>query len=575
MRALLSLLRASLLALCFLPTFVAVAATNVTFLRPSVPEAQYVNGLDISVKVTSPSIKSVKLSADGFAFGVPLTEANGWSINYTFSSIGKRNLVATGYDANGNAVSTTTIKMTVVNVLPTSPRAGETFGNGTPVKVSAASSVQKVALYADTFLIGQSSTRDANGQFVFKPATMSTLGSRKFGFVGYDANGKEIDRQTYAVTVQNLGLIAPKQGSSYTTGSTIEASVTAASNVARVEYYTDTSSYLATSTDAASLFKVSFKAGGVGSKVIEARAFDAAGFQIASFSVTIQVIAVPVSANAWGVWLYRFEDVAGVATTHAQLADILKKMGVARIYIKVADGSRDVLKNGYTYPLKDPSVPAAYKAAGIEPWAWAYNYPANQSSASGQGATLYAAAKSGYVGFVTDIEAEFQAESVANQMEVIKAFSTARQAAISDGVASKNFKFYETSFGQIDRQPNIAISQIDAYVDAHMPQTYSVYWGSSREADQAATIQWITDKYRARGAKKPLHHITSIERHFDGSGAKHELTAARLQTFMQKGGTEASIWALPASGDGTGEQDIPLSSWSLLKAVNWKAAPQR
>ncbi len=559
------------LVLLTLSAGVAHAVTNITFLRPSVPEAQYVNGLAISVKVTSPAIVKVSLAADGFAFGAPLTAANGWAITYSFSRIGLRNLVATGYDANGNAVSTTSAQMNVVNIFPSNPRPGDSFGNGTAVTVVPASIVAKVALFADTYLIGSATARDANGNFSFVPATMTTLGSRNFSFVAYNSAGTEIDRQSYAVTVQNLGFIAPLSGSSYVTGAPIDASVTTAGNVARVDYYSDLSAFQGTSTDRASNFKLSFKAGSVGAHTVEARAFDAAGVQLTSFSVPITVIAVPVAQNKWGVWLFQFESVARVATTHAQLAAILKGMGVSRIYIKVADGSRSVLSDGYTFPLNDPKVPAAYKAAGVEPWAWAYNYPANRSSASGQGQTLYAAAKSGYVGFVSDIEAEFQAESAANQVAVFQAFASARQAAISDGIATSAFKLIETSFGQIDLQPNIAISQIDAYVDAHMPQTYSVYWGASREADQPGTIAWINGKYRARGATKPIHHITSIERHFDSSGAKHEMTVPRLQSFLQSGGFEASIWVLPAAGDGTGEQDVPFSAWDLLKGINWSA----
>lgn len=564
------LLMAALAVALMLSAGVAQAATYITFVRPSVPEAQYVNGLPITVKVTSPNIVRVELAADGYAFGEPLTAANGWSINYTFSRIGLRNLVATGYDISGKVVSKTTTQMNVVNIFPSNPRPETDFGNGTPVTVVAAAQVSKVLLYADGYLIGSDSSRDQNGNFSFVPATMTTVGPRTFLFVAYNAAGVEVDRQSFKVNVINLGFIAPLVGSNYVTGTSIEASVITASNVARVEYYTGASVFRGSSTDRSSNFRVSFKAGPVGAYTLEARAFNAAGVQLATFSVKINVVPVPVVTNKWGVWLFQFESVARVATTHAQLASILKGMGVSRIYIKVADGTRDVLSNGYTFPLRDPSVPAAYKAAGIEPWAWAYNYPSGRSSASGQGSTLYQAAKTGYVGFVSDFEAEFQTASVADQVEVFQAFASAKRAAISDGYASPSFKLYGTSFGQIDLQPNIAIRQIDAYIDGHMPQTYSVYWGSDREADQAGTIAWITGKYRARGATKPIHHIASNEVHFDRNGKRHQLTAARMQAFLENGGYEASIWVLPASGDGTGQGDVPFSTWDLLKSINWR-----
>ncbi|WP_269533224.1 hypothetical protein [Chitinimonas sp. BJYL2] len=559
-----------LLAFACLPLF---AASHVTFLSPAVSGAEYVNGFNISVKVTSPDIVKVKLSADGFPFGNELNAANNWTIFYTFSNLGTRNLVATGYDASGTAISTTTSSISVVNIKVVDPAKNATYSNGTPASIAASAAVTKVLMLADSYQIGAATARDSNGQFVITPAYLNTIGARTFRFQGFNAAGIKIDERQVPVYVVNLTFANPGIGASFVLNDVVTAQVNAAGNVARVDYYAD-SYFWGSSTDRASLFKISQPVTIAGSRVLYAKAYNASGTLLSTNSLNFTVTYPGTSGggqNKWGVWLFEFERVARMATTHEQLAAKLRSMGVKRIYIKVADGTKSTLSNGYTFPLFDARVPAAYKAQGIEPWAWAYNYPANRSSPSGQGETLYQAAKSGYVGFVSDIETEFETASVANQVAVFQAFSAARQRAINDGYATSAFKLYETSFGYISYHSGVAISAIDPYVDGHMPQTYTVYWGSSAEADQAGQIAYVNQQYRNLGATKPIHHITSIERHFDSNGTKHEMTVPRLQTFMEYGGAEASIWVLPEAGDGTGEQDVPYSSWNLLTGINWTA----
>ena len=51
---------------------------------------------------------------------------------------------------------------------------------------------------------------------------------------------------------------------------------------------------------------------------------------------------------------------------------------------------------------------------------------------------------------------------------------------------------------------------IDQYVDAHLPQTYVEEWGAHYLADPARYVRRGTAEYRRQGAKKPIHHISSM-----------------------------------------------------------------
>lgn len=552
------------------------AASGVSFVSPAVAGAQYINGFDIAVKVTSPDVVKVKLTADGFAFGSELNAANSWTINYTFSTLGLRNLVATGYNINGGVVSTTNTSINVVNLKILDPAKNASYSNGTPASVAASAVIKKVIMFADTYQIGSATIRDGSGNFVITPAYLNTLGLRTFKFQGFDGAGVKVDESSVPVKVVELSFISPANGATFKVNDVVNVQVNAAGNVARVDYYGANSYFWGSSTNRASLFKISTPLTVTGARVLYAKSYSAAGVLLSTDSVNFSVI-VPDNntANKWGVWLFEFESVAQMATTHEQLAAKLKSMGVNRIYIKVADGSLATwpTKNGPAFPLNDARVPAAYKAQGIEPYAWAYNYPhanpSGRSDATLQGNVLYAAAKSGYVGFVSDVEEEFNNATTERQVAVFRAFVSARQRAIADGFATSTFKLYESSFGRIDFKTGIAFKEIDAYVDGHMPQTYTVFYGASAEADQVGQIAKITQLYKNVGVVKPIHHITSIERHFSASTGLHELTVPRLQTFLENAGNEASVWTLPASGDGTGEQDVPFSSWKLLTGINW------
>ncbi len=249
--------------------------------------------------------------------------------------------------------------------------------------------------------------------------------------------------------------------------------------------------------------------------------------------------------NSLGVWLW-YLDGTGYST-HQALAEDLAGLGVSRIYVKVADGANDPSE----WPeVSDASVVQAYRGAGLEVWAWAYNYPGNDKT---QADALYYAAKAGYEGFVTDIEKEFNGKTQALHT-FFSEMVQARTDAVNAGYADADFPLYCTSWGNPEDH-GMRVDIIDQYVDAHMPQTYVEVWGESYREQIPYWISYGTREYRDMGCTKPIHHIVSAE--YD------EITADQIDTFFAEAGAEASLWRIPGG-------ESPLSIWDTLGAVDWQ-----
>ncbi|GAA4826935.1 S-layer homology domain-containing protein [Algivirga pacifica] len=246
--------------------------------------------------------------------------------------------------------------------------------------------------------------------------------------------------------------------------------------------------------------------------------------------------------NALGVWLWYIEGTG--YSSHAQLADQLASMGVNRIYVKVGDGTNQWAEATNT------NLVQTYKARGIETWAWGYNYPGNVEA---QADIVYQAAKTGYEGYVTDIEIEFDGKST-ELHAILGEFREAISQAVTDGHTTNDFKLYCTSWGNpVDHGMRVDI--IDQYVDAHMPQTYLEVWGSSYMSNATYWVNYGTQEYRDQGCVKPIHHIVSNE--YDN------ITAAQMNEFIAASGAETSIWRIPGG-------ESPLSIWNTLEQLNWQ-----
>lgn len=251
------------------------------------------------------------------------------------------------------------------------------------------------------------------------------------------------------------------------------------------------------------------------------------------------------NGNSLGIWLWYLENTG--YSSHSTLAKDIASLGIKRVYVKVADGGY----NPSSWPeVNNKALVDAYKAYGLEVWAWAYNYPGNEVA---QADALYYAAKTGYQGFVTDIEVEFDKKTT-ELHSFLGELTKARKQAVDHGYATTEFKIYCTTWGN-PKDHGMRVDIIDQYVDAHMPQTYIEVWGSNYMANADYWVNKGTAEYRSLECKKPVHHIVSAE---------HQLIQAwQINEFINASGPETSLWRIPGG-------DTSLNIWNTIEAVNWK-----
>ncbi len=268
-------------------------------------------------------------------------------------------------------------------------------------------------------------------------------------------------------------------------------------------------------------------------------------FLFISFSPFFQLLAQNnETCNKLGVWLWRFEQTG--QPSHDNLARTISSMGGKRIYVKVADGGY----NPDSWPtIADKDLLASYEIENVEAWAWSYNYPGNVEA---QAQALYEAAKTGYQGFVVDIEVEFNGEDETLEA-LMQAFYAERERAIADGYASVDFPFYVTTWGN-PATHNFRIDIIDDYVDGFMPQTYVEEWAGLHLSAIEACIEEVKVEYASLGATKPLHHIVST--------AQEILTAEEITEFFRIAGPETSLWRVPGGG-------VSTLIWDRWRDVDW------
>lgn len=268
----------------------------------------------------------------------------------------------------------------------------------------------------------------------------------------------------------------------------------------------------------------------------------------ATFYTSVKNTTLPpaggeLTVNKFGAWLWYIDE---LGKTHTQLADQLAAMGVKRIFIKIAD---DTANCSLFVDVCSSATTKIYKDRGIEPWAWSYNYPGDEAA---QAVALTKAAQYGYVGFVLDVEVEFNNTTTALH-SLFQAFTQARTNARNAGTITGTFPLGATTWGNpLDQGMRVDI--IDQYVDFHMPQTYLEVWGSSYMADPKYWIEYGNCEYRNMGANKPIWHIVSTE--------LDQISVAQLNTYMQWAGPNTSIWRTPGG-------QVPLAVWNDWSALDW------
>lgn len=502
----------------------------------------------LSMTVYGASSSTVNASLDSVTHVVTLKAASGYS--------GTVAMEAYAEDPEGNnsrgafnvVVSSTTPPTS--SIAFTSVTSGGTYTNPVTFKVSASTNINLVkysALSGSTQVaIGESSDATSGYAITY---TFSTTGTRSITADGY-ANGSKVASATVSIVVNpaagtsTLAFSSPANGSS--NSGAIWFKSKGSTDVVKVIYsspYNGQSYELGQSTDAANQFPVSYTFSNPGSRQVDAAGYNSAGTKVASASLTITITGSSTGSSdaaGLGAWLYYIE---GTGYTHAQLADKLAGLGVQRLYVKVADGT-DVWPEA-----SDTTLVSTYHARGIEVWGWSYNYIGSYST---QANALYTSAKSGYDGYVLDIEIEYDGKT-SELHSLLGAFRDARTKAQGEGKIPGDWPMYATTWGN-PKDHNMHVEIIDQYVDAHMPQTYLEVWGSSYMADPSYWVQVGTAEYRSMGANKPIHHIVSSE--YD------QITAAQINEFFQTSGCQSSIWRVPGGG-------TPTSIWNDWAQVNW------
>ncbi len=266
---------------------------------------------------------------------------------------------------------------------------------------------------------------------------------------------------------------------------------------------------------------------------------------VISIVLAVNVFAQENNCNKFGAWVWHLE-ITGF-DTHVELADTLANLGVKRVMVKVADGA----VNPYTWPeIVDTNLVNAYKDRGLEVFAWSYNYPGDHNYT--QASALELAARTGYQGFVVDVESQFNGLATASS-NLFSAFRDRQNLMIAQGVISPEFKLYCTTWGN-PADHDFPISIIDNYVDGFMAQTYLEAWGPSYMLNPEYWIEVGNEEYAALGASKPVHHIVSTE--------YNDISAETINRFMQFAGPESSIWVVPG-------ENTDFQIWDDWHQVDW------
>lgn len=262
------------------------------------------------------------------------------------------------------------------------------------------------------------------------------------------------------------------------------------------------------------------------------------------------VFAQNSKCNYLGVWLWRLEYTN--VKTHNDLADSLKRLGINRIYLKTVDGRAFDKWTQHS----DTALVKLYRKKGIDVWSWSYNYPNNEAQ---QAQIIEKVAKTGYSGHIVDVEVEFDDDSLA-LYKLFKEFGTARQKVISNGIVNKNFELRCTTWGNPDFH-DFNLKAIDPFIQAYMPQTYVEQWGKTYTTNLEKWIDNGNKEYKKLGATKPIYHIVASENNPSDS-TKNVITAAQLNRFIDKAGSQTSVWAVP--------QKVTNRIWNTWRGVNWK-----
>jgi hypothetical protein len=168
------------------------------------PGGWYNNGFWMHVK-TSPKVRIVRYSSDGYPLGDSEHAEQRFAIRYTFSNPGDRSIVAKAYDADLKLLGQTEVKVKVVpdevskgSMVFESPDDGGWFTNGIWLKTRVTGPIARVQYLAGPYALGESV--NAGDLFPVR-VDFNTLGWRVVTAIGYDLSGAEVTRKTTTIRV--------------------------------------------------------------------------------------------------------------------------------------------------------------------------------------------------------------------------------------------------------------------------------------------------------------------------------------------------------------------------------------
>jgi len=265
----------------------------------------------------------------------------------------------------------------------------------------------------------------------------------------------------------------------------------------------------------------------LGDHTIEILAFGADDLPVGRVVHDIAVLPDPARPNRFGVVL---GDVQAQGWDHATLATELGALGVDRVYLHVADGVPDCA----VVPLLcDESVPAAYRAAGIEPWGWANAAPGDERA---QADLIFELVPRGYWGVVLRVGEPFRGQAQALD-DLLLGWLLARNEC-AGGAQHEGGEFPILAW--LPPSPDaggLVTEDLEEKADGFVPL--------APDGVDASYCAWRT------GTSKPIHPMVPFD------------SPDPLGPQLVAAGREALLYGIPDADDDAG--------WQRLGAIDWAA----
>lgn len=192
----------------------------IEFIMPKDGE-ELINPVLFMIEADSNIVK-VNYYADGYLFGTSTKAENYFAIEYSFNTLGERNIIAEGFNNNGKRIGAASINIKVlpppncgdgecngkenfsncdldcVNITFITPKDGDIVHNPVTFKVNTPESVKSIIYTADIYKFATSSDKNSDFEVTYK---FNVLGSRTIIADAFNENQKRIGTTSINITV--------------------------------------------------------------------------------------------------------------------------------------------------------------------------------------------------------------------------------------------------------------------------------------------------------------------------------------------------------------------------------------